>query len=382
MKHPFRAVAIFLLGLLAIGLVDATTEYYQIPNLQVNGLAQIANTSSVTENIVPAQPFNFYGGGTSGYTVDHRLTQTNAGTHSGVLNAAMGIYTAPVGSGILGPASSDNGLAVSAIKNNFTTTSSIGEVDGIAVSTRNAYGDTCGICVNSGIYAGGEGGDSLIFEGVSSIFGSGGITQQVDIQLGGIETGYTGTAGSGGFLATATIGTLTSGMLIQSSGGAGWTDAIQVNPNGTSGLGESYASMYVRPDGTLNTVGTITGGDYPQGATSYLGTINMVPASGTFTSAAVNTAYYIKRGSLTFVDIYYTITTVGSASGALIFSYPDSANTIYFVNGNGYTGGPHTAINALSFSASAVQFINYDGTSPCFTTGTGHVSFYYLSTTL
>lgn len=204
-----------------------------------------------TVNFSPNQSVTMFPGQATDYS-DHTLTHTNSGSHSGTSNSAFSIANAVAGSGANGPTNADYGLYLSNVKNNFLTSSTLGEIDGLSIVTRQGQDDTDGILVNAGGVAGFMG----ILEGVTSQFQAttGTVLNQMDVQLGSIETGLTGTAGSEGFVATATVGTLGTGLLIQSSGTAGWTNAIQVGANGGGAT-----TFTVTPAGLVTANGGISG---------------------------------------------------------------------------------------------------------------------------
>lgn len=207
-----------------------------------------ASTSNSSLAYAPATSWQQYGpgGGVTSLT-DGLISQTNPGAHTSTNNSAFAVLSTVTGSGVNGPAAADEGFSVTAVKSSWPTSAVLGEVDGLSVITRNGQDDTCGICVNSGNVA----GFSAILEGVDSQFAptTGTVMNQVDVQLGAIETGLTGTAGSVGVIATAQAGTMGTGLLLQATGSATWTNAIMVNPNGTTGSTPGNASFLVLPTG-------------------------------------------------------------------------------------------------------------------------------------
>jgi hypothetical protein len=168
---------------------------------------------------------------------DLSISQANSGSHTTTSSSAFSVSSAVAGSGINGPSFADYGATISVIKNNFLTSSTLGEIDGLTIITRQGQDDTAGILVN----AGGVAGYMSVLEGATNQFQAttGTILKGMDVQLGYIETGLTGTSDSGGLALNAQTGTLNTGLLIQSGSGAGWNNAIAVGAN--SGAGQTFA---------------------------------------------------------------------------------------------------------------------------------------------
>lgn len=190
-----------------------------------------ATTSTTAVTVAPNTPvMEFSNPGDTGHFADFYISQTNAGPHTTTDNSPLTISSLVGGSGSNAPASYDNGLTVSLIKQNWPTSTTLGGLNGMNIITRQGYDDSDAITVNTG----GVAGFFSVMEGQTNQFQAttGTVLQSMDVQIGGIETGYTGTASANGYVANAGIGTLGSGLLVQSVSGAGWTNAIQVGPNG------------------------------------------------------------------------------------------------------------------------------------------------------
>lgn len=151
-------------------------------------------------------------------TADLMLTHQNPGNHTTTDDSTMSILSTPVGSGVNGPINADTGLTISCIKQDWTTSAILGEVDGLTIYTRQGQSDTAGILVNSGCIA----GFSAVLQGQSYQFAAttGAVVRGCDITLGAIETGATGAADQnmGSFVATS--GTIQNGLSIIEQGTA------------------------------------------------------------------------------------------------------------------------------------------------------------------
>ncbi|OZI23756.1 hypothetical protein CAL26_10015 [Bordetella genomosp. 9] len=116
--------------------------------------------------------------------------------------------------------------------------------------------------------------------------------------------------------------------------------------------------------GNATVTGTLTVNGNP-GWTAY--TPTLAAQSGTFTSATANGAYY-KVGGLVFYRALVQITTVGTASGAVLVGLP-------FTSNSGTASGPlalsgrdnstgKALVGTFSAGATAATVLNYDNTSP------------------
>jgi hypothetical protein len=196
-----------------------------------------ATTSTQTTTVAPLTPifeFNYPISTDPNHYADFAIQQTNAGNHTTYDNSAFSVSSAVVGNGNNAPADYDNGVNISVIKQNWDTSTVQGGINGLNIVVRQGTDDTDGITENIGVVNGYGAG----IEGVTESFAGSGsqtVLQQVDYQLGEIETGATGGANADGLNLNANVGTLNTGLLIQSNAGAGWTNAISVSGNGAGG---------------------------------------------------------------------------------------------------------------------------------------------------
>jgi hypothetical protein len=148
-------------------------------------------------------------------------TATLSGAHAGNQSIAENLSVRPVGSGLNGPGSADYGKSISIIKQNYTTSTVEGEIDGLQVVVRQGgtHSDCAGILTNV-LHAGT--GFSAAMESVTSIYdtGSNTITQQIDTQIC-VTNNYGGT-GYYGFVATKSTGTGGNAYYAQGSAGGNW----------------------------------------------------------------------------------------------------------------------------------------------------------------
>ncbi|WP_447361700.1 hypothetical protein ACSC95_19150 [Burkholderia vietnamiensis] len=185
-------------------------------------------SSAESSTFSPLTTVNLYPSATTDKS-DFVISQNNPGSHTGNSNSAFAISSSPVGSGVNGPVTADYGASISVIKQNFLTSSALGEIDGLQIVTRQGQDDTDGILINAGGVAGYMGAMETVTNQFQATTGN--ILQGIDTQLGYIETGLTGTPNSGGLALISTVGTFNNGLLIQSQGTSGYTSAIQVNAN-------------------------------------------------------------------------------------------------------------------------------------------------------
>jgi hypothetical protein len=206
---------------------------------------------------------------------DFAVQQTNSGSHTTYDNSAFSVSSAVVGNGDNLPAHQDIGLNVSVIKQNWETSTVPGTFSVLNIVGRQGLDDMDGITenvsVNAGYAAGLEGNTESFTPGTQTI------VQQMDYQLGEIETGTTGTASANGLNLTALVGTLTDGLLIQANAGAGWTDAIKVNANSNG-----VTTFTVTPLGAFTATSGAIGGAQTSGTT-----LTLSESSNTLTGATI-----------------------------------------------------------------------------------------------
>ena len=122
--------------------------------------------------------------------------------------------------------------------------------------------------------------------------------------------------------------------------------------------------------------GTLQQGIASPAPTSYACTITSL--TGTFSNASITTAYYYQVGKIVYYDVYYTITAVGTAAGALQITLPFAASSNALGTGNGSNGAGLLVCQFTAGSQSFVSIYNNAGTSVCATTGNGHVAGWYV----
>jgi hypothetical protein len=146
--------------------------------------------------------------------------------NTGATTANVRVTTTAIGSGTNGPATAQNALSLSLVKDLFPSSSAaVGEIDPLQIFGRQsgAGSDMSGMLIN--VQNTGNGFLSAT-EFASSIFstGSSSITQQMDVQEGALN-GLTGKYY--GAVYTADVGALTYGVLVQSANNSTtWTYAF------------------------------------------------------------------------------------------------------------------------------------------------------------
>lgn len=193
--------------------------------------------------------------------------------NTGATQANMSITTTAVGSGTNGPATAQNALSVSLIKDQFPSSSAhVGEIDPLQIFGRQsgAGSDMSGILINVQ-NTGAASGFLSATEFASSIFstGSSSITQQMDVQEGVLNAA---TGDYDGAVYTAQTGSLLYGVVVQSANAATWQYAY-------AALDTSQVLRF-----SVTPAGVITGTGYKAGSNTGL------TCSGTPTSsfASVN----------------------------------------------------------------------------------------------
>lgn len=331
-------------------------------------------------------------------------SSNNLTPHLGIPYAASVIEMRSTGSTGSGPLNANYGQIISNIKQNWMTTAVQGEIDGMYIITRNGGGtqsDNAAILVDAA-QRGASGFCAVLESHTTLVDATGTATKKIDCQVGVLNDRD---SSSVGFYANAMVGTMLDAVLVANTPGAGnWTyyfrgvrdsvvnyavdnaGMIQQFPVGssvnTTKTENAAGRWHVKNHSNVEMMGAdqagnFVAGDYPSAPISYAPTISS--AIGGFTSASIVSAFYIRRGSLMFVDIFFNVATPGSAAGAIIFSMPTATTGRAFANGSGYISGGKSMQSNMAGSASTVQFNLYDGTTPCTTSGAGHVSFYYES---
>lgn len=187
----------------------------------------------------PATPINVYQESGETTRFGKRVFRgQNAGSHNGEEYSLFVVEHHPVGSGTNGPTHADYSLSVVAQKKDFTSTSVVGEVDGILVVVRNGgtTSDSAGILANVVSYGTGF---MAAFEATTAII-SGVTTQQsIQTQVGVVDNVSPYYLG---FYTRANTGTLHNAFRADTSATATWDYLFRGFQNGTekfsiSGLG-------------------------------------------------------------------------------------------------------------------------------------------------
>lgn len=255
------AISLAALPALAQSSLDSTNPALALRNrpLDLGAGALTANGGGTLGGVFSGDATINLGTGaiTAGSANIHGVANVNAGT----ITTGNGLYTSvnltgtayesgadvamtANGAGVNGPATAQTGMSVYATKNGWDTgTTVVGEVDGINVTTRQGGpgSDSSGILVNVQNTGTGFLSDT---EMVASILdtSTGTLIYGVDIQEGSLnEPG----AAYYGAVYSATYGTLTSAINIQSNTGASWTDFLVASQNGAQkvvldGSGDLY----------------------------------------------------------------------------------------------------------------------------------------------
>jgi hypothetical protein len=219
--------------------------------------ASITTTATLAP-LTPIFEYNYPISADPHHYSDFAIQQTNSGSHTTYDNSAFSVSSAVVGAGDNLPAHYDNGLTVSALKQNWPTSAIQGGINVLNIIGRQGTDDIDGITEDVGVVAGYAAGVEGHTESLTS--GSEAIIQQMDYQLGEIETGATGAVSANGLNLQALAGTLVDGLAIYSLAGSGWTDAIVVNANGNGGT-----TFSVTPAGLVSATNETIGGTATSG---------------------------------------------------------------------------------------------------------------------
>ncbi|MDE2342907.1 MAG: hypothetical protein KGL63_05860 [Betaproteobacteria bacterium] len=271
-----------------------------------------ATTSNSTLTLAPATPIYEYNwpisGSPSSYA-DFVISQTNGGSHTSYDNSAFAINSAPVGAGDNLPAHYDSGETISQIKQNWITSSTLGGMNVLNLIGRQGYDDIDGITEDIGVqhgYAAGIEGHTESF-----VSGTAGVSQQMDYQLGEIETGTTGTANASGLNLEMLAGTGNSAINISAASGSGWTDLLSGYANNAGQLVFNInAAGQTKITSTASAGATLT---LSQGNDAN-GTSLLIVGNGATTP---NKTIQVQNGSLQVVN---------SADSLAIMSLDDSGN--------------------------------------------------------
>ena len=233
----------------------------------MSGAITLAGNATQPLQAVPLQQLNSAVAGgpflpLSGGTVASHITSTTAA------DSTLFVNMTNRGSGTNGPAGAQFGQKIYAYKDNWLTTSVVGEIDALQIVARQGGpGSDCGAIVadvqntGTGFLAGHEYSVAVINPSTSAA------TQWIDSQ----EAALNGPGGAYyGHVYTALAGTLTAGILIQTQGtGVSWTNFFEaVQPSG---------NITIDGTGAVNTTGSLLTHSYLNvlGATA-------TPAAGAF----------------------------------------------------------------------------------------------------
>ncbi len=337
------------------------------------------------------------------------IKTTDAGAHVGKEAYPLFIESRPLGTGNNSVTSIDYGLGISVLKQNWQTSTVIGQVCGVNVVVRGGYqgsfvnmnGDIAGFISNvvtsSPDYA-------ASWESICAHEpGAGAIDQQIRTQIGVINVQNTNYIG---YYGLKEVGTGGDGVLLANTAGVGnWTNYLRGVRDGadnfvislagtirqfpvglsvnTTTIENSGGVWHVLNNGGSEVLGVDQSGNMRAGnfvLTPIAYSPSIAPNGGAFTASIVN-AYYVRHGSLIHADVYYNISAAGSAFGSLNIGLPTTATARAIISGSGsITGGKSLQAQFAGGSATVAIFNVYDGTTPCTTVGNGHVSFYYEST--
>lgn len=322
--------------------------------------SMLSSTTPTTSVIVaPNTPVNeFNNPGDTGHFADFSIAQYNPGPHTTTDNSPLNIASLVGGSGSNNPVSYDNGLTVSLIKKDWPTSTTGGGLNGLNIITRQGYDDSDAITVNTG----GVQGFFSVMEGATNVFQAttGAVLQGMDVQIGGIETGRTGTPGANGYVANAATGALTNGVLVQSVPGASWTNAIAVGdnnggpttftltPSGLMTLGASGSQKSIRVQS--NVLGVLNSAQNSQ--ILALDDSGNLSASGTAAFANVNTANISSSGVIT-IGASGSQKTLEVLSNEFAMLSSDGSTQLLTIDDNGNVG-THGNLSTLNISTGGI----------------------------
>ena len=211
---------------------------------------------------------------------------SDPGSHNGAKHNLAIVEHRPIGSGANGPNNADFGLAISAQKQNFASTSVVGEVDGVYTIVRNGGAGSDAVAYLGDVGHYGTGFSSLL-EGVTQKFTSPSTTNfQVRTQIGVIDNVNNNKFG---YSANAEVGALDAGFWALNTGASTWTNFFR----GTTGGVDRFT---VASDGKL-TVFNNTSTSGITGAT--IDVTQTQPNAGDTNDSALSTSYVLSANSAT-----------------------------------------------------------------------------------
>jgi len=175
--------------------------------------------------------------GSSGTQSEQLLTGLLPGPHTGNNQALESVFMQAQGSNCIGAPCADFAESVLAWKQNYLTTTTPGEVDGINIGLRNGGPGTGtesgGDAINIGAVNLNGSGDTMLLEGVTETVNST-LTPlwESDIQIGAQDS-RTGELAQYGTVYNAEVGSFTSGLLFQSTSPSRWNYVLQSSVGGS-----------------------------------------------------------------------------------------------------------------------------------------------------
>jgi hypothetical protein len=131
--------------------------------------------------------------------------------------------------------------------------------------------------------------------------------------------------------------------------------------------------------GNVIATGNLQGSNLPAAESAY--TSSIASSAGALSTAAIVSAYTYRVGNLVYFDVFYSITTVGSATGNLHIGLPTTATSTAFGAASGVSSS--FGLSGI-FDAGNLNYMTITGAgslqSPC-VVGNGHVSGWYMSAT-
>lgn len=199
------------------------SQWYGTPP---DAVSLLNNTASLSVNA-------FVESGDTGWKSALKMKSSDAGSHAAEGHFTLHIENRPVGSGANGPAAADYALSLSTIKQNWLTTTTAGELEGLTIVTRqggDANSDSAGILVNSGVKL--NSGFCAPWESVTSRFDAvGAVTHQLNNQIGIVDGANSNFIG---YYTKAITATLTDAFRSDTSATASWTNHINCLNNGAA----------------------------------------------------------------------------------------------------------------------------------------------------
>lgn len=173
-------------------------------------------------------------GETIWYSATVQRGADNVGNHIGTARSIHTIESRPLGSGADGPTNADYGLTLSVIKQNFLTTTTQGEIDGLQITVRNGGGsnsDSAAILTNSAT-VNNSGFTASMENQTSQLNGSGTVLKQIQTQIGVIDPingNYMG------YFCSARVGACSDAFYAGDTTGTSWNNFLRYDRTATGG---------------------------------------------------------------------------------------------------------------------------------------------------